>query len=117
VLVRTDLPLAHQIVQVGHACLEAGRQFAQPTQPRNLVVLGVDSELQLRATIEHAASLGIHFAAFHEPDDAMGLTAACSEPVTGIARRAFRRMSLWRIDTALPNARAPPDVALIILLS
>jgi hypothetical protein len=108
VLVRTDIPLADQIVQVGHACLEAGWQFAPPAVPCHLVVLAVLSEAHLHAAIAAAALAGIRCVVFHEPDDELGATAACSEPITGVARRVFRRLPLWSASAALEWARGPP---------
>jgi len=72
VLVRTDIPLADQIVQVGHACLEAGWQFAPPAAPCHLVVLGVVSEAHLHTVVGDAALTGVRCAVFHEPDDGLG---------------------------------------------
>ena len=105
---RTDIPLADQIVQVGHACLEAGWQFAQPAIPCHLIVLGVRSEAHLYAAVADAVLAGIRCAVFHELDDGLGATAACSEPIAGAARRGFRRLPLWSAPTALVRARGPP---------
>jgi len=46
-LIRTDIPLANQIVQVGHVCVEAGNQFTQPDKPSHLVLLRVASQDRL----------------------------------------------------------------------
>jgi hypothetical protein len=100
--------LADQIVQVGHACLEAGWQFALPAAPCHLVVLGVVSEGHLHTVVGDAALTGVRCAVFHEPDDELGATAACSEPIAGAARRVFRRLPLWSAPTALVRARGPP---------
>lgn len=108
---RTDIPLADQIVQVGHACLEAGRRFPQPQQPCNLVLLSVPSELQLHDAIIEAGWADIRCAVFHEPDDDMGDTAACTEPLAGEYRRVFRRFPLWRTPAATTPARGPPSSA------
>jgi hypothetical protein len=107
--VRTDIPLADQIVQVGHACLEAGWQFAPPAAPCHLVVLSVVSEAHLHTMVADAALAGVRCAVFHEPDDGLGATAACSEPIAGAARRVFRRLPLWIAPTALVRARGPPS--------
>ena len=106
---RTDIALADQIVQVGHACLEAGRRFVQPAAPCNLVVLGVPSVVHLRDAIARAEFAGIRCAIFHEPDDGMGDTAACTEPISGNARRVFRRFPLWGKTATHAWARGPPD--------
>ena len=95
VLVRTDIPLADQIVQVGHACMEAGFKFAKPDLPVNLVLLCVDSETQLLQELERMRLRGIQFALFNEPDDDMGFTAACTDPLQAHYRREFRNFPLW----------------------
>jgi hypothetical protein len=104
--VRTDLPLATQLVQVGHACLLAGAVFPQPAVPAHLVVLAVPSTLALYDAVARAASLGVPCVIFHEPDDDLGATAAASAPLTSPACRAFRRYPLWSAPGALP--RGPP---------
>jgi hypothetical protein len=100
--------LADQIVQVGHACLAAGWQFAPPATPCHLVVLGVVSEAHLYTVVADAALTGVRCAVFHEPDDGLGATAACSEPIAGAARHVFRRLPLWSVPRALVRARGPP---------
>jgi hypothetical protein len=107
VLVRTDIPLAGQIVQVGHACVEAGHRFDQPADPCHLVVLSVPTAHHLRAALHRVGRAGIRCAVFHEPDDQLGDTAACTEPISGAYRRVFRRFPLWSGDT-LSSARGPP---------
>ena len=92
---RIDIPLANQIVQVGHACLEAGFQFQRPIEIVNLVVIGIESETHLLATLERMSLRGIQFVVFHEPDDQMGFTAACTEPLTIAYTREFRKFPLW----------------------
>jgi hypothetical protein len=106
--VRADIPLADQVVQVGDACLEAGRCFVQPAEPCNLVVLSVASLAHLHDAIARAEHAGIRCVVFHEPDDGMGDTAACTEPITGDARRVFRRFALWGSRAAYAWARSPP---------
>ena len=92
---RTDIPLADQIIQVGHACLEAGFKFRKPDEIVNLVVLGIQSETHLLAILESMSLRGIHFVLLHEPDDHMGFTAACTEPLTIAYKREFRKFPLW----------------------
>jgi hypothetical protein len=111
VLVRTDLPLAAQIVQASHACLEAGSRFPQPPTPSRLVVLAVDSEAALLAAVERGQTRGIHSYVFYEPDGVPGFTAACSEPISGRARRALNRYPLWCGPGAAPPSRGPPTEA------
>jgi hypothetical protein len=107
VLVRTDIPLAQQVVQVSHACLEAGRRFDWPEEPCNLVVLAVPTQRDLQISVERACLAGIQIAVFDEPDDGLGITAACTEPLTDPLRRIFRRLPLWRESNPV---RGPPSV-------
>jgi len=107
-LIRIDIPLADQIVQVGHVCLEAGHRFEQPQEPCRLVLLSVASEKQLQVVVEQAELSGVRCVVFYEPDDNLGWTAACTEPVTGINRRVFRRLPLWQADATNQRERGPP---------
>ncbi len=91
-----DIPLADQIVQVGHACLEAGFKFQKPNEIIHLVVVCIESETQLLSALEKIALRGVQFTLFHEPDDQMGFTAACTEPLNAIYRREFRDFPLWK---------------------
>ena len=95
-LVRVDIPIADQIVQVGHACLEAGRRYMGSDEAPNLVLLGLASERQLLDALGRLDVRGIGYAAFHEPDDQMGYTAVCTEPLSAERGSAFQRMRLWR---------------------
>lgn len=106
-LVRTDIALEQQIVQVGHACLEAGRRFDWPDTPCNLVVLGVANVSDLRAAIERVQLAEVRVALFYEPDHQLGLTAACTEPISGAFRRLFRRFALWNGQDVI-FIRGPP---------
>jgi hypothetical protein len=96
VFVRTDMPYANQLVQVGHACLEAGRRFAQPDYPCHLVLFAVASEDKLMRAVEFIQGQGIRMCTFYEVDFPRGYTAACSEPVSGRGRDLFRKFRLWR---------------------
>jgi len=112
VLVRTDIPLAQQVVQVGHACLEAGRRFDWPEELCNLVVLGVATQHDLQINVERARLAGIRIAVFDEPDDGLGITAACTEPLTGSIKRVFRRLPLWCEQVTSAAPRGPPTRAM-----
>ena len=95
-LVRTDVPLANQLVQAAHACLLAGEHFPQPLQPCSLVLLAVSSQSDLLAAVEAIEYQGVKVLAFYEPDFPQGYTAACTEPIRGDRRRIFRKFRLWR---------------------
>ena len=91
-----------QLVQIGHVCLEAGNRFEQPAEPCNLVLLGVPSEADLLNEVERLHLSGIQCTLFYEPDQHLGYTAACTQPVQAVQRRFFRRLLLW----ALPGEGA-----------
>lgn len=107
---RTDIPLADQLVQVGHVCLEAGKQFVQPQQPCYLALIGVPSKEVLLDAVALVEAAGIRCAVFYEPDEGMGYTAVCTEPITGERRRLFKRFSLWTPPESCnkPSLRGPP---------
>lgn len=96
VLVRTDLPITAQIVQVAHACVTAGHRFAPPDS-HHLVLLAMRDESDLRRAAEMLeADAGIAHALFYEPDGALGFTSLCTEPVSGRTRLFLRRFPLWQ---------------------
>ena len=76
--------------------MEAGFKFQKPNEPTHLVVVCIPSEAKLIAVLERLRLHGIQFALFHEPDDEMGFTAACTEPLTSRFRREFRDFQLWK---------------------
>lgn len=96
VLVRTDIPLADQIVQVGHACLEAGFKFERPERTPNLVLLAMKNESELKRFASFLEYNHIRFEMFFEPDDEMGFTALATEPIYNEQRSHFAKLELWR---------------------
>lgn len=80
-------------MQVAHACLDAGAQFGAPPG-HNVVVCGVEDENTLVALVNRARAAGVPMTLFHEPDDGVGFSAACSAPLTGKERAVFRQCSL-----------------------
>jgi hypothetical protein len=108
VLVRIDLGVADQIVQVGHACMEAAWRYPAPPTPCFLVVLAVPSQMVLAATCDRLDAADIAYVAFYEPDHHHGLTALCTAPLAGQQRAFFRRYRLWQATAAQVRARAPP---------
>lgn len=66
------------------------------------------SRAELQAVVERACLAGIRSEIFDEPDNDLGLTAACTEPVCGSTRRVFRRMPLWSERVIYAHSRSPP---------
>jgi len=82
-------------VQACHAAHGAGATFGVPEGCHMAVLAVVDRDHLLRAA-DKLAMNGIRFSLFVEPDDEMGETALCSEPISGKERRVFRSFSLWK---------------------
>jgi peptidyl-tRNA hydrolase len=104
VFIRTDIPLAQQIVQANHATLHAGLLAGQSghsyKQTPSIVLLQISNETKLLQAHERITSAGITCALFHEPDDDLGYvpshTAFATIPVTEEHRAEFRQYKLWR---------------------
>ncbi len=71
-------------------------------------MLHVPSEAQLQFAVARIEAAGIRCVRFYEPDEDMGVTAVCTEPVGDGGRRIFKRFSLWREPSANPRERGPP---------
>ena len=94
-ITRRDLSFPQKAVQAGHAIFEASQEFRQTyTQHPNLILCEVRDEQRLSSVIKKLQKNNIKFVAFHEPDRDNELTAVCTEPVTGEARRVFRDYQL-----------------------
>ena len=94
--IRTDIPLAQQLVQVGHSCFEAGRH-AKGTKIPNLVLCQISDKTELEKILD------VHFEhcrlyPFYEPDNDLGLTSITTQPVGLEDRKHFKRYKLWKPD-------------------
>jgi hypothetical protein len=103
VLVRADLPLAGQLVQAAYVCLAAGRRFA-PRGGCHLVVLSVPSVSGVLEAAALAPRSGVRCTLFEDRDETPRVTAACTGPIAGADRRAFRRFAQWSAP-AIPAGR------------
>jgi len=103
VMVRKDLPIWDQIIQVGHACYEAGHLYHKSwSKDTHLILLQAEYEKELMSMSENMTKSGIHHTTFYEPDpaqevseDPMGLTAICSEPLRGDIKNFFKDCVMW----------------------
>lgn len=99
-MVRTDIPLADQLVQVGHACFDAGTKHGK--LGAYMVLLEVGSEFELKEYAERAKQNKIKHVMFYETDPIldddilpMGHTAFCTQPISGKKRLTFADCVLW----------------------
>ena len=103
VLVRKDLPLEDQIVQVGHACFESGMHFGK--EGTHLILFQIETQKELKNWSETLKEHSINFTMFFEPDsifdndiESMGYTAICTEPLSGKRRQLFKNCLLWKFN-------------------
>lgn len=87
---------------MGHVCQTAGMCFTIPSDC-NMVLIGIDTEVQLSILQSYLESLNIKFCTFYEPDSAdsshipMGVTALCTEPLEKSHRKHFNKYKLWTV--------------------
>lgn len=92
--IRTDIPIPNQIVQVGHVCYEAGLKF-NAKDNTYLVLFQSESEDELKEIESWLNFNEIDTHVFFEPDNNMGYSALCTQPVSGSLRKIFRRYKLY----------------------
>lgn len=88
------MPIADQMVQVGHVCYEAGLKF-HADDNTYMVLCQVASQEGLFDAEMRLNYLGIETHKFYEPDNNLEYTALCSRPVSGEERKIFRKYKLW----------------------
>lgn len=89
--IREDLSPEQKIVQLGHACHEAGKLLNadEHKEPSSLVLLSARDEDDLLEIADKIYRTGITFSMFFEPDNNMGYSAICTRPVSSARERAF----------------------------
>lgn len=102
VMVRKDLPMADQVVQVGHVCFDAGHYWGKDGV--HLILLQVKDENELLEWSYYLKDAEIKHTVFYEPDPAeeinnepMGNTALCTEPLHGKRKDIFRNCPKWEV--------------------
>lgn len=91
--VRTDIPVIHQAVQLGHAVYEASCDERHPS----FVFLAVDNEEQLQKAMSRAFYNGIDIYPFYESYLDWGLTAFAINGITKENRHLFKEYKLWKV--------------------
>lgn len=98
--VRKDISPEQKIVQIGHACYEAGKKFKDEFGISSLILLEAQDENDLKLIAHKLESRGIDFYMFFEPDNGMGFSAICTEPLEdGQHRSFFRKWNLYKHTT------------------
>lgn len=98
VFIRTDIPIADQIVQVSHASLEAGSKFLQTHDSPYVVLIGIKNSEELLDVQDLLNIRNIDYSMFYEPDDNMGYTAICTSPVSRKRKGIFKNFNLWEFS-------------------
>jgi hypothetical protein len=97
--IRRDLSPEQKIVQLGHACHEAGKllKHEENQETSSLILLSAQNEKELKSIARKIDCAGIDFHMFYEPDYDTGYTAICTRPIiTERERRFFSRWDLYR---------------------
>ena len=102
--IREDLSPEQKIVQLGHACHEAGKLVpaSEFKEPSTMILLSARDEDDLRMISRKIDCAGIDHYMFFEPDampngKRMGYSAICTRPVfTDRERAFFRKWDLYR---------------------
>lgn len=97
--VRKDISHAQKIVQLGHACHEAGKLLPHSEHPdvSTMILLAAEDEDDLKSISRQIDCAGIDHYMFFEPDNEMGYSAICTRPITSNRERAFfRKWDLYR---------------------
>jgi hypothetical protein len=102
--IREDISPEQKIVQLGHACHEAGKLLPanEFKEPSTMILLSARDEDDLRMISRKIDCAGIDHHMFFEPDampngKRMGYSAICTRPVfTDRERAFFRKWDLYR---------------------
>ena len=82
-------------MQSCHASLEAGRAF-DFNDHTHIVLLKINDKKALLLAQDMLEYNGIQSKMFFEPDDQVGHTALCTEPISGAKRKHFAKYQLWK---------------------
>lgn len=93
--IRKDLSPEQKIVQIGHACHEAGKR-TEDKEISSLVLLAAENEQDLKNIAEELDMKGIDHYIFFEPDfGPMGYSAICTRPIA--EKREQRLFKKWKL--------------------
>ncbi len=95
VFVRTDIPIADQIVQSCHSSMKAGEYFGNSDCA--LVLLQIKNVNDLHEVKKLCIHSDIDYVEFIEPDDNMGLTSIATKPINKNKGKVFSSYKLWSL--------------------
>lgn len=95
VIVRRDIPLGDQMVQIGHACQESGARFGCP-DGCHMVLGSAENEVELLKWERKLSLEDVNYHMFFEPDDGMGYTAIATQPLRGSQRQPLKRLRIYQ---------------------
>ena len=98
VFVRRDLSHPQRVVQVGHALVEAQKNFPYKGEHPYIIVLGVKSEKKLCEALDFLQDRSIMCVGFREPDRGNELTAIATAPLpkTEETKSIFKKYQLLK---------------------
>jgi len=103
--IRKDISHAQKIVQLGHACHEAGKLLPGEEYPQSstMILLAAEDEADLKSISRQIDCAGIEHYMFFEPDEnrltgeQMGYTSICTRPIVSPRERNFfKKWDLYR---------------------
>lgn len=95
--IREDISPEQRIVQIGHACYEAGKAFRDTYGISSLILLSAADEQDVKRIMKKLDRRGIEYVSFFEPDNDMGYSAICTRPVIDDRERTFfRKWNLFK---------------------
>lgn len=94
--IRTDIPIAQQIVQSSHVAWQSGQENHNFKDTPSLILIGVSSAVELSEIGGYLNDNKIAFTTFYEPDYNMGNSAICTDPICRHSTRALLKdYKLW----------------------
>lgn len=95
--IRKDLPVVHQLIQIGHACFGQGNDHNELSEPPSLVLFEVVDEKELIEVSKYLNNHKIHNTMFVENDMNDEWTAICSEVIESKSKRnLFKDFKLYK---------------------
>lgn len=96
ILVRDDLTVAQQGVQVAHAGMLAVSKHGGLQEDTRLVILKVKDQDQLLSYFDMSKNYGLKAERFYEPDYDIFWSAMSTAPISREEGKIFKKLPLWK---------------------